>query len=126
MDPVPDELLEAVAGELAGLAEHEIEMFGMRLARWWTDLGEGLAAAYPPEVVGGLAARLVSLAARAFAERDPELARLDVERLLEPDWFQHPRLLGYAAYVDRFAGDLRGRRQAGRRTCATSASRTCT
>ena len=49
-----------------------------------------------------------TLAATAYAERSPELKRLDLRRLLEPDWFQHPRMLGYAAYADRFGGDLRG------------------
>ncbi len=28
--------------------------------------------------------------------------------MLEPDWLQAPRMLGYAAYADRFAGDLPG------------------
>ena len=27
---------------------------------------------------------------------------------LGPDWFQQPTTVGYAAYADRFAGDLRG------------------
>ena len=39
---------------------------------------------------------------------DRDLKRLDLERILEPDWFQHPRTLGDPAYADRFAGDLRG------------------
>ena len=39
---------------------------------------------------------------------DPELLALDRRRTLEPDWFQPPRMLGYACYADRFAGDLAG------------------
>ena len=57
---------------------------------------------------GRRGARVVALAARAFAERDDELHALDLRRTLAPDWFQRPETVGYAAYVDRFAGDLRG------------------
>ena len=40
---------------------------------------------------------------------DPtELLALDERRLAEPDWFQRPTALGYAAYADRFAGTLDG------------------
>ncbi len=45
---------------------------------------------------------------RAHAARRPALRRHDQRRLLRPDWFQGPEMLGYAAYADRFAGDLRG------------------
>ena len=103
-----DDVLAAVAPELDGLAAHEAEAFGLRVARWWADLVDALAVVHQPEVVDDLAERLVRSAARAYAEREPELKRLDQVRLLEPDWFQHPRMLGYAAYADRFAGDLRG------------------
>ncbi|MGL5829527.1 MAG: alpha-amylase family protein, partial [Angustibacter sp.] len=44
----------------------------------------------------------------AYAERDPELLDRDEERTIAPDWFQRPDVLGYAAYADRFAGDLPG------------------
>ena len=58
-----------------------------------------------PALVGE---RVVALAARAFAERDDELHALDLRRTLAPDWFQRPEAVGYATYVDRFAGTLRG------------------
>ena len=74
---------------------------------------DGLAGAYEPDcrrrprrAPGGAGGRGVRRA------QTPELKRLDLRRLLEPDWFQHPRMLGYAAYADRFAGDLRRRRRA--------------
>lgn len=44
--------------------------------------------------------------AGVIGERPAELARLDAERA--PGWFGHPSMLGYSAYADRFAGDLRG------------------
>src|ERR1041384_5539608 len=56
----------------------------------------------------GLAGRLVRRAAVAYRERDPELRRLDLVRTLEPDWFQSPSMIGYAAYADRFAANLAG------------------
>ena len=83
-------------------------MFGARLVRWWPDLRAGLDEVFPPDIVAVLGRRLVESAAAGFVDRDGELKRLDLQRLLEPDWFQHPRMLGYAAYTDRFAGDLRG------------------
>ena len=97
-----------VATELERVDAHEREMFEARLARWWDDLVDGLADVYEPVAVDALAERLAALAARAFAARDPELRRLDLDRVLDPGWFQHPRMLGYATYADRFAGDLRG------------------
>lgn len=27
---------------------------------------------------------------------------------VDPDWFQRPAMIGYAAYADRFADDLAG------------------
>jgi amylosucrase len=91
---------------LADLPAHRRELFAARLERWWPDLVEGLAAVYDDPA--GVGARVVALAARAFAERDDDLHALDLRRTLAPDWFQRPETVGYAAYVDRFAGTLRG------------------
>jgi amylosucrase len=96
---------------LRRLPDHRRETFGLRLDRWWQDLIDGLHGAYPAEAADELALRLVRIAAEGFAARDPELSRLDAERTLRPDWFQSPRMVGYAAYADRFAGDLRGVRR---------------
>ncbi len=52
--------------------------------------------------------RLLALAAEAHAARPADLRELDELRLSEPDWFQRPGMLGYAAYADRFGGTLRG------------------
>ncbi len=91
---------------LASLDPQRQEVFLARLERWWPDLREALAEVYPdPDAVAG---RAVALAAAAYALRDEELHALDLRRTLAPDWFQRPDALGYAAYADRFAGDLRG------------------
>ncbi len=52
----------------------------------------------------GLCTRLGDLA----ASRSSALQAIDAEREHAPDWFIERRLLGYSAYVDRFAGTLAG------------------
>src|SRR5687768_1365885 len=91
---------------LAALPPHRRELFEARVERWWPDLVGGLEAVYDDPVAVG--ERVLVLAARAFAERADDLHALDLRRSLAPDWFQRPETVGYAAYVDRFAGDLRG------------------
>ncbi|TXR55190.1 alpha-amylase [Quadrisphaera setariae] len=101
--------VEDVAGDLlADLGDERRELFSLRVERWWPDLRAGLAAVHRPEVADQLERRLLRAAASAYAEREPELHRLDQARTLRPDWFQEPSMLGYAAYTERYAGDLRG------------------
>lgn len=53
--------------------------------------------------------RLAMIVTTARDQRSPALQQLDAARLADQaDWLQQPRMLGYSAYVDRFAGDLRG------------------
>ncbi|MGE5718815.1 MAG: alpha-amylase family glycosyl hydrolase, partial [Nocardioidaceae bacterium] len=91
---------------LADLPLHRREIFEARLERWLPDLREAVERLYnDPETV---VRRLLSLAVSACAAREDELHRLDLRRSLEPDWFQRPDIVGYAAYADRFAGTLAG------------------
>ncbi len=83
-------------------------MFRARVERWLPDLVAGLALLYGDERAPGLAADLVELAHTAYAARSDRLHRRDLDRMLRPDWLQDPGLVGYAAYTERFAGDLRG------------------
>jgi amylosucrase len=99
-------LREEVGAALAGEPDADRTVLLARLDRYWGDLVTGLAAAYPEPVQ--LAARVVRQAVDGFRARPPELRLLDLRRHVAPDWFQSPRMLGYAAYADRFAGDLRG------------------
>ena len=46
--------------------------------------------------------------ARQFAARSPDLHALDHARMAQPGWFTSERALAYSAYVDKFAGTLRG------------------
>ena len=85
------------------------ETFALRLDRYWPDLQEAVVEIHPdPAVSHSLLERLVVLAATAYAERPDDLHRLDLQRLLQPDWLQQPGMFGYACYTERFAGDLAG------------------
>ncbi|MHA3702166.1 alpha-amylase family protein [Jatrophihabitans sp. YIM 134969] len=98
-------LSDDVVPLLAAVSPERRETFEARVRRWWPDVEAGLAEVYDPVTRDGLAARLLRLAATAYAERDPDLHRLDLERTLAPDWFQEPSMLGYAAYAERFSPD---------------------
>ena len=95
-------------GVLAGLSEERRELFALRLDRWWPDLVEGLTALYGEQASAEVALRVTELAATAYRDREPDLHHLDLARSLQPDWLQQPGMVGYAAYADRFAGDLAG------------------
>jgi amylosucrase len=98
-DTPPDILLE-------GVPALRREVFEARLERWLPDLREALRPLYGDHE--RVLERLVGVAGRAFVAREDDLHRLDLKRSLEPDWFQRPGMVGYAAYADRFAGTLAG------------------
>jgi len=100
-----------VADVMATLSPERRQTFELRVERWWPDLLAGLRVIYSTEQCAALSERLLLLAATAFGDRDPELARLDEARTLDPGWFQSERMLGYACYADRFAGTLDGVRE---------------
>jgi amylosucrase len=106
MSASPSPAPPALDTTLAALPAHRREMFAARLERWLPDLEEALGLLY--DDAPAVTERLVRQAAAAFAVRDDDLHRLDLRRVLEPDWFQKPSMVGYAAYADRFAGDLAG------------------
>jgi amylosucrase len=96
-----------VADLLSGEPIHDQVVFDTRLRRYWADLLTGLTGAYPDHAME-MANRLVEIAAANFCERSAELRLLDLRRHADPQWFQHPRMLGYATYADRFGGTLKG------------------
>ncbi len=98
--------------ELDGIGDRDKEMFTLRLARWWPDLQESWHLVYGAhkDADDGLE-RLVRALSRRYRERRPELRTLDLERLLRPDWFQDPSMVGYVCYPARFAGSLAGVRE---------------
>ena len=94
---------------LSGELIHDQVVFDTRLRRYWADLLTGLTGAYPDHAME-MANRLVEIAAANFCERSAELRLLDLRRHADPQWFQHPRMLGYATYADRFGGTSKGSR----------------
>ncbi len=85
------------------------ETFALRLDRFWSDLHDAVVEIQgDPAVSRLLLERLVVLSATAYAHRPDDLHRLDLQRLLQPDWLQQPKMFGYACYTERFAGDLAG------------------
>jgi amylosucrase len=109
MRAVPAPIADRIEQDLGHLDPFRKEEFTLRVRRWWPDIVDGLTTLY-----GGthdlidLAAGLIGSAARAYADRDPDLLTLDRARLLTPDWLQRPDMVGYAAYADRFARNLAG------------------
>ena len=51
---------------------------------------------------------LMNAVADLHAARPAALLALDAERAARPDWFLSQQMVGYSAYVDRFAGTLAG------------------
>src|SRR5215207_5546154 len=98
-----DEALELIDGDRA---------FRTRLERHFTDLREPLVELYgaDPRLEEQWTALLRAMA-RMAAERSGELRELDHEREITPDWLHREHAVGYVAYVDRFAGTLRGVRE---------------
>ena len=52
--------------------------------------------------------KLLTRVAITHANRSTELLALDIHRETNPNWFTQQSMLGYCAYVDRFAGTLQG------------------
>jgi amylosucrase len=104
---LPDDVRRSAEQALAGEPAHDRVVVLTRLRRHWPDLLSGLRAVYGARA-DDTARQAVALALRGFARRPADLRLLDLQRHVEPDWFQSPRMLGYATYADRFAGDLRG------------------
>lgn len=98
--------------EIAGRPTWSVEdatRFSARERRWGAPLRACLDALYGTVTdVDALYARLVQEAESTARIRRTALRRLDLEREIDPAWFQHPSMIGYVAYADRFAGNLAG------------------
>lgn len=80
-------------------------VFASRLAEFGPDIRSGLVDLYC-ENVDALYGRIISLAQSTYESRSIKLKKRDVDR--PSDWFQSESSIGYVAYTDRFAGDLKG------------------
>jgi amylosucrase len=85
------------------------EIFELRLARSAADLFPMLEALYGvrPDYPA-FRDKLVKALRKGWADRPADLKRLDLQRDLEPDWFQRAGMAGYVFYIDRFNGTLQG------------------
>ncbi|MEO8243238.1 MAG: alpha-amylase family protein [bacterium] len=85
------------------------EILELRLDRSAPDLWPMLEALYGqhPEY-DSFRDNLLAALRKGWAARPADLRRLDLQRDLEPDWFQRPSMAGYVFYIDRFAGNLKG------------------
>jgi amylosucrase len=84
------------------------EIFTLRLNRSAPDLWPMLDALYGDHPgYGHFQQTLLDHLRSGWANRPADLRRLDLQRDLEPDWFQRPDRAGYVFYIDRFAGNLR-------------------
>lgn len=85
------------------------QLFDIRLARSAPDLFPMLEALYGARPdYPAFRDRLVKILRKGWADRPEDLKRLDLQRDLEPDWFQRPGMAGYVFYIDRFNGTLQG------------------
>ena len=93
--------------KLASLSDDDL--FALRLDRSAPDLWPMLEALYGQHPdYDSFRERLLAALRKGWAARPADLKRLDMQRDLEPDWFQRPRMAGYVFYIDRFAGTLKG------------------
>ncbi len=85
------------------------DIFDLRLARSAPDLWPMLDQLYGADPrYSAMRTALLGEMRQAWKMRPAALKTLDLQRDLEPDWFQRPGMLGYVFYIDRFAGDLAG------------------
>ena len=92
---------------LVGLEIRDQQLFRLRLSRWFQNLYDGLLPVYGQrDDYDDFMRRLVLMMAEYYAKRSEELKVLDIERDLQPDWFQHESMLGYVFFVEQFSGRL--------------------
>ena len=85
------------------------DIFDLRLARSAPDLWPMLDALYGARPdYAAFCDRLLRTLRKGWDARPADLRRLDLQRDLEPDWFQRSTQAGYVFYIDRFAGTLPG------------------
>ena len=84
-------------------------MFALRFERSRDDLFGMLERLYGhrPDFAA-FSEHLTEVLKEAWDVRPERLKWRDMQRDLEPDWFQRPEVNGYVFYIDRFAGNLTG------------------
>ena len=86
----------------------DVDIFLLRLERYWDDLVDGLRGPYGEKAMATMIPDLVALMADHYRARPEALRLLDLRRSLRPDTFQEQAEIGYVCYADRFGKNLRG------------------
>ncbi len=99
---------EALTNRLtkAGYDETASQLFVLRLRASLKDSAPVLQSLYPSSALEPLLAQFGVVAADAAVARKASLRRRDVERLVNPLWFQAPDAVGYVAYAEQFGPTL--------------------
>lgn len=84
------------------------DVFFTRLAAQWDTIETSLRTLYGYDHAESVADALLDIAATKFLERSADLHELDRHRVSEGAWLQSEKMVGYAAYTERFGGTLRG------------------
>lgn len=112
VDTPADALRASVAAALTARPGVGADACAETLARWDAHAATLLAAfvaLYGDDPCAGSARqRLLSRMIASIEARSAELRALDASRERDPTWFLAADMIGYTAYVDRFAGTLRG------------------
>ena len=106
--PAPLTLRQRLTTRLADVSVWQRDVFLTRLDAQWDTLADALETLYGADKVEQIATRVLTTAADRFLERSDELHELDRQRLAEGAWLQSERMIGYAAYAERFGRNLAG------------------
>lgn len=104
------EAFEAARIKLAkslGNTRPELEILD-RFNRWGIDLISALYDVYPLDFI---MPKLLEILISNNKNRSETLHQRDRKRILEPDWFQSEKTIGYVCYTDLFAKNLSGLNQ---------------
>ena len=93
----------------SSLSQEAIDIFWLRLERYYRDIYEPLRELYGSrpdyrEQVNTAFDQMVT----AYVNRPKPLRLLDLERQFTPDWFERASMVGYVCYPDLFAQTLKG------------------
>ena len=90
----------------AGYDETAQQLFTLRLRTALQDVVPILRSLYPNYPTETLLGSLAGVASAAAVSRKAALRRRDMERLVDPLWFQAPDAVGYVAYAEQFGPTL--------------------
>ncbi|CAN5308380.1 hypothetical protein BH23ACT9_BH23ACT9_07130 [soil metagenome] len=102
MTPSLDSMLDAAGA----VGTDGAEVLCDRADRWLPQVRSALQAVYPD--AEAVLADCLRVVGSGWADRSAAMRGLDHRREAAPEWFLSEKMVGYVAYVDRFAGTLAG------------------